>query len=188
MCSSPQTMTTNATRPLIFPNPPTDAATQSDISSLRELVERKFGQLQAQIAAANLPPAPAENLSNALRAELAVQMAKTSILEEEVLKLRAEKQALRAVLDKTESGSGTQKDLNSANLELQRVYVERQGLWDERAALWKERGELWEERGDLWKERQSLWDERGDLWRERDALKVKCNQLAGRASSPKPSE
>ncbi|KAB5589282.1 hypothetical protein CTheo_7282 [Ceratobasidium theobromae] len=161
-----------------------DLATQSDITSIRELIQREFELLRTQLPAAGVPPnpppfvaVPAEAFTDALRAELAVQIAKISVLEEETRKLRAEKQELRAALDRAENEPTLLAELGTANQELKRVYVERRDLWEERANLWKEREDLWRERQSLWDERGVLWQERGELWTLRDELSGRVKSL-----------
>ncbi|KAF8598736.1 hypothetical protein BDV93DRAFT_609654 [Ceratobasidium sp. AG-I] len=185
--------------PFISPDLRNDVATQSDIAALRELIQRKFQLMGAQIsnqASAPTPtPAPvpvpmtvavpAGAFTDSLRAELALQMAKVSILEEEVRSLRSEKQGLRAELDRAENSEALRAELDIANEERKRLHVERQGLWDERADLWRERQTLWEERGDLWKERGDLWQERGDLWVLRDSLLAQVESLTQAEAKPK---
>ncbi|CAE7203778.1 unnamed protein product [Rhizoctonia solani] len=165
--TKPAVIGSEAHNPVIVSSAHVDVATKDDVASLRQLVQQEFEQLKLQKSAPQFN-IPKQAFTDALRAEMAVQLAKISALEEENRKLRAEKQELRAALDKAEDQPGLQLELNAANQELQRVYVERQGLWDERADLWKERGSLWEERADLWRERQSLWDERDILRKELD--------------------
>jgi hypothetical protein len=121
------------------------AATKEDITSLRLFIQREFEQLKTQKSPTPAHPpveVPKESFTDALRAELAVQLSKITVLEEETRKLRSEKQELRTALDRAENLPGLQAELNTANQELKRVYVERQGLWDERSALWKERNDL----------------------------------------------
>ncbi|KAL5639004.1 hypothetical protein ACGC1H_003393 [Rhizoctonia solani] len=168
--------------PILLPDVRSDVVTKDDVASLRQLIQHEFDQLK--LHKSTLPPVqiPKEAFTDALRADMAVQLAKISALEEENRQLRAEKQALRVALDRAENQPGLQAELNAANQELKSVYVERQGLWDERAALWKERGELWEERADLWRERGSLWDERADLWVVRDGLMEKVASLEAKQS------
>jgi len=168
--------------PFISPDMRDDVATKSDITALRELIQKEFQLLSTQTPnqgassapvpapAPVAPVIPAEAFTDALRAELALQMAKVSVLEEETRKLRSEKQGLRAELDRMGDSTTLRAELDVANEERKRLYVERQGLWDERADLWRERQSLWEERGELWKERGDLWQERGDLWVLRDQL------------------
>ncbi|CEL52911.1 hypothetical protein RSOLAG1IB_05979 [Rhizoctonia solani AG-1 IB] len=162
------------------------AATKEDITSLRLFIQREFEQLKTQKSPTPAHPpveVPKEAFTDALRAELAVQLSKITVLEEETRKLRSEKQELRTALDRAENLPGLQAELNTANQELKRVYVERQGLWDERSALWKERNDLWKERADLWSERQSLWDERGKLWNERDDLGTLRDELMAKVQA-----
>ncbi|CAE6450123.1 unnamed protein product [Rhizoctonia solani] len=162
------------------------AATKEDITSLRLFIQREFEQLKTQKSPTPAHPpveVPKEAFTDALRAELAVQLSKITVLEEETRKLRSEKQELRIALDRAENLPGLQAELNTANQELKRVYIERQGLWDERSALWKERNDLWKERADLWSERQSLWDERGKLWNERDDLGTLRDELMAKVQA-----
>ncbi|KAG9120378.1 hypothetical protein FRC07_004153, partial [Ceratobasidium sp. 392] len=157
-----------------------DRANKSDIVELRAMIQQEFTILKSQLPTATSPaPVQAPTVSvpetaftDALRAELALQMAKVSVLEEEVRKLRGEKQALHTKLERVENAQPLCAELDAANAEKQRLYVERQGLWEERADLWKyeERQSLWDERGELWKERGALWEERGELWVVRDKL------------------
>lgn len=171
----------------ILPGRQEDVATQSDIASLRDLIQTQFEKLRTHIsstsAPSNPPPpppkVPTEAITNVLRPELSAQTAKVSALEEETRKLHAEMQSLKAVLDRAEKDPG----LRAANQELQRVYVERQGLWDERQRLWDERAGLWTERGDLWRERQSLWDERDALWEEREEIWAERDKLKAQVKS-----
>lgn len=174
---------------------PQDLATQSNIAQLRTMIQHEFSLLKDRFPAPcdvsvpetdSLVPTPAGVTSvpetafaDALRAELAVQMAKVSVLEEEVRKLRSEKQGLRIELERVKDGQPMRAQLDAANVELERLYVERKGLWEERADLWKERQSLWEERADLWKERGDLWAERGDLWTLRDRLMGQIESLTG---------
>ncbi|QRV95534.1 hypothetical protein RhiJN_23552 [Ceratobasidium sp. AG-Ba] len=131
--------------PFISPDMREDLATQSDIAELRAMIQNEFSDLKKQILEPN-PPVPVSPPSvsvpetafaDTLRAELAVQMAKVSVLEEENRKLRSEKQGLRVELERAKNGDATLTQLDAANAELRRLYVERQGLWDERADLWK---------------------------------------------------
>ncbi|CUA68223.1 hypothetical protein RSOLAG22IIIB_07755 [Rhizoctonia solani] len=167
--------------PVSCPSVP-EFATKEEVSSLRQLIQQEFEQLKAEKPTFPQVEIPKEAFTDALRAEMAVQLAKISVLEEDNRKLRAEKQELRTALERVRNQPGLQADLNAAKQELERVYVERQGLWDERAALWKERGDLWEERGDLWRERGSLWDERAGLWAVRDGLMEKVASLEAKGS------
>ncbi|QRW09847.1 hypothetical protein RhiLY_08846 [Ceratobasidium sp. AG-Ba] len=130
--------------PFISPDMREDLATQSDIADLRAMIQNEFSDLKKQITEPNppvpVPPSvsvPETAFADALRAELAVQMAKVSVLEEENRKLRSEKQGLRVELERARNGDATLTQLDAANAELRRLYVERQGLWDERADLWK---------------------------------------------------
>ena len=135
--------------PFVSPDFQSNVATQSDITALRELIQRKFQLMEAQISnqvSASVPapvPAPmpvavpAGVFTDALRAELALQMAKVSILEEEVRGLRSDKQELRAELDRAENSKALRTELDTANEERKRLFAERQGLWDERADLWR---------------------------------------------------
>lgn len=130
--------------PFVSPDIHDNIATKSDIAALRELVQKEFQLMrthtpnQGAPAPGPIPPTvPAEAFTDALRAELALQMAKVSVLEEETRKLRSEKQGLRAELDRMESSTALRAELDAANEERKRLYVERQGLWDERADLWR---------------------------------------------------
>jgi hypothetical protein len=123
-----------------------DGATKSDISSLRAMIQQEFAQLKERLPASNpaaLPPPPpvvtipVEAFTDAIRAELAVQMAKVSVLEEETRRLRGEKQALRVQLERTEDAQALRSELDASNAERKSLYVERQGLWEERADLWR---------------------------------------------------
>ncbi|KAG8792142.1 hypothetical protein FRC12_007025 [Ceratobasidium sp. 428] len=171
------TRETNVASPFIVPDTREDPATKSDITELQTLIRQQVAILRNQISTTPvvqaLPPevsVPETAFADTLRAELALQMAKVSVLEEEVRRLRGEKQALRTELERVENSQPVHAQLNAANSEMQHLYVERQGLWDERADLWRERQSLWDERGELWKERGELWKEREELWVVRDKL------------------
>lgn len=133
--------------PFVSPDLRDDVATRSDIVALRELIQSEFQLMRAQapnqspaptpVPAAMPSAVPAGAFTDALRAELALQMAKVSVLEEEVRKLRSEKQGLRAELDRAENPTALRAELDASNEERKRLYVERQGLWDERADLWR---------------------------------------------------
>ncbi|KAJ1303731.1 hypothetical protein OPQ81_008155 [Rhizoctonia solani] len=156
-----------------------DAATKNDIASLCQFIQHEFEQLRLQRSNSQSHPpveVPKGAFTDALRAEVAVQLAKISALEEDNRRLRAEKQELREAFERAENQPGLQAELNAANQELKRVYAERQDLWEERAALWKERADLWEERADLWKERGSLWALRDELLQKINLLEAMGSQ------------
>ncbi|KAG9085220.1 hypothetical protein FS749_004603 [Ceratobasidium sp. UAMH 11750] len=168
--------------PFVSPDTPENLAT---IAQLQNVIQHEFSLIKNELAAQrSTPPAPQPTVSvpeaafaDTLRAELALQMAKVSVLEEEARKLRGEKEALRTELERVSNAQPLRAELDAANAEKQRLYIERQGLWDERAGLWRERQSLWDERADLWGERADLWKERGELWEERGELWVVRDKL-----------